>query len=112
MQSEHASERLLDQDELEPEVVLEENADEPAIELLDESPTPEPAAKDADTSDLDLLNLYLEQTSREALLSREQEVELAQTIENTARSRASAVLSSQLGLRVLQTLAEGVRSGA
>jgi RNA polymerase sigma factor (sigma-70 family) len=112
MQSEHASERLLDQGELEPEVVLEENTDEAAIELLDESPTPEPASTDADTSDLDLLNLYLEQTSREALLSREQEVELAQAIENATRSRASTVLSSPLGLRVLQTLADGVRSGA
>ena len=84
MQSEHATERLLDQDELETEVVPEHSADEATIELLDESPTPEPAVNDADTSDLDLLNLYLEQTSREALLSREQEVELAQAIENAA----------------------------
>ena len=112
MQSEHATERLLSQDELEPEVVLAENADDTTIELLDESPTPEPSVNDADTSDLDLLSLYLEQTSREALLSREQEVELARTIENAARSRASTVLASPLGLGVLQALADGVRSGA
>jgi RNA polymerase sigma factor (sigma-70 family) len=112
MQSEHATERLLSQDELAPEVVLEENADDTTIELLDESPTPEPSVNDADTSDLDLLSLYLEQTSREALLSREQEVELARAIENAALSRASTVLSSPLGLGVLQTLADGVRSGA
>ena len=112
MQSEHASERLLEQDELEPEVVLEESTDDTAIELIDESPTPEAPSNDADTSDFDLLNLYLEQTSREALLSREQEVELAQTIENATLSRASIVLSSPLGLRVLQALADGVRSGA
>ena len=112
MQSEHASERLLDQDELEPEVVLEESTDEPAVELIDETPTPEAAGNESDTTDFDLLNLYLEQTSRETLLSREQEVELAQTIENATRSRASTVLSSPLGLRVLQSLAVGVRSGA
>jgi RNA polymerase sigma factor (sigma-70 family) len=110
--SEHASERLLDQDELEPEVVLEESTDDAAIELLDESPTPEPVVNDTDTSDLDLLSLYLEQTTRESLLTREQEVELAQAIENATRARASTVLSSPLGLRVLQTLADGVRSGA
>jgi len=112
MQIEPASERLLDREELEPEVVLEESADDTTIELLDESPTPEPPpGNDADTSDFDLLNLYLEQTSREALLTREQEVELAQTIEDAARARATAVLSSPLGLRVLQTLADGVRGG-
>jgi RNA polymerase sigma factor (sigma-70 family) len=111
VQSEHASERLLDQDELEPEVVLEESTDEPAVELIDESPTPEAAANEVDSADFDLLNLYLEQTTREALLSREQEVELAQTIENATLTRASIVLSSPLGLRVLQALADGVRGG-
>ncbi len=112
MQSEHASERLLDREELETEVVLEESTDETAIELIDASPTPEATGNEVESADFDLLNLYLEQTSREALLSREQEVELAQTIENATLSRASTVLSSPLGLRVLQSLAAGVRGGA
>jgi len=110
MRIEHATERLLDQEGLEPEVVLAEAAPEESIEPLEDVPAVVPAV-DADSSDLDLLNLYLEQTSREALLTREQEVELAKTIEDAGHVRAMVALASPLGLRALGVLADAVRSG-
>src|SRR5262245_56254881 len=106
MRVEHASERLLDQDELEPEVVVTdgmppaEDAAEPADDAASvATETPEQSA------DLDLLNLYLEQTTRELLLTREQEAELACTIEHADRMRAALALGSPLGLRFLRDLA-------
>jgi RNA polymerase primary sigma factor len=112
MRIEHATERLLDRhEELEPEVVLEERAADDASEPVDDVPVVEESGADADTSDLDLLNLYLEQTTREALLTREQEVELAKSIEDAARTRTMAALTSPIGLRALRALADGVRAG-
>jgi RNA polymerase primary sigma factor len=109
---ERATERLLDQDGLEPEVVLDETPADPSIELLEvEVAVAAPAAAaDADTSDVDLLNLYLEETTREALLTREQEVDLAQSIEDAERTRTVTALTSPLGLRFLRSLADDIRT--
>jgi RNA polymerase sigma factor (sigma-70 family) len=110
---EQATEALVDRDELEPEVVLvEEGApEEPEpIEALEDAAPPERDTVD-DANDLDLLNLYLEQTTREALLTREQEVELARTIEENERARATVALGSSIGVRFLCELADRVRAG-
>jgi RNA polymerase sigma factor (sigma-70 family) len=111
MRVEQATERLLDHDELEPEVVLtDEAAPDESIEPLDETAPAVPETADV-AGDLDLLNLYLEQTTREPLLTREQEVALARTIEESDRARAAFALGSPTGMRVLAALAERVRSG-
>jgi RNA polymerase sigma factor (sigma-70 family) len=108
---EQATERLLDHDELEPEVVLtDEAAPVEAIEPLDDATPVEPESID-DPADLDLLSVYLEQTTREPLLTREQEVALAQAIEESDRARAAVVLGSPIGVRFLCALAERVRAG-
>jgi RNA polymerase primary sigma factor len=112
----HARERLLDTDGLEPEVVLSDEApDAPEAAAPDEAPVDalvvEPATPDVGGPDLDLLDLYLEQTSREALLTREQEVELARAIETCERERAGVAIASVAGLRHLALLARGVRAG-
>jgi RNA polymerase primary sigma factor len=110
MRIEHATERLLDQPEsLEPEVVLEEGEVDDASAPVDEAAVTSPEV--ALDSDLDLLNLYLEQTTREPLLTREQEVELAKILEDAASDRTIAALTSPLGLRALRALADGVRAG-
>src|SRR6185436_11523886 len=112
MRIEHATERLLDQDGLAPEVVLDETPVDDAIEPLEvEVVAAAPAAAAAaDTSDVDLLNLYLEETTREALLTREQEVDLAQSIEDAEHGRAVTALTSPLGLRFLRSLADDIRT--
>jgi RNA polymerase primary sigma factor len=103
---EHATERLLDGDRLEPEVTLSE-------EVLVEEPLDEVAlgVPDAESGELDLLDLYLEQTTREPLLTREREVELARAIEDAERARAVAALGSPVGAQALAALAAHVRSG-
>jgi RNA polymerase sigma factor (sigma-70 family) len=112
MRGEHATERLLDRDELEPEVVLtEESTTEESVDARDEADPIEPVASGDDAGDLDLLNLYLEQTTREALLTREEEVELARTIEDTARARTALVIGSPVGRRFLRELVKRVRAG-
>ena len=111
MRIEAATERLPDQDELEPEVVLDEAPAEGSAELEEEVVAALPAvANEADASDVDLLNLYLEETTREPLLTREQEVALAKAIDDAERGRAVAALTSPLGLRLLRVLAAGVRA--
>ena len=111
MRIEPATEPVLDREEqLEPEVVLEERESDDASEPLDDGPVAS-ASEAADTSDLDLLNIYLEQTTREPLLTREQEVELAKCIEEAARARTIAALTSPVGLRALRALASGVSAG-
>ncbi len=108
---EQATGRLLDADELEPEVVITEEAasDEP-IEALDDATPVAPEAVD-DASDLDLLSVYLEQTTRERLLTREEEAALARTIEESDRTRAAVALGSPIGVRFLCALAERVHDG-
>ena len=112
MGTEHATERLLDHDELEPEVVLTgEVAPDEGVEPLDDFvPTPAIAATD-DAGDLDLLHLYLEQTTREPLLTREQEAEIAKAIDDAGRTRAAVAMGSPLGLRFLRALVDGLRAG-
>jgi RNA polymerase sigma factor (sigma-70 family) len=112
---ERATERLLDHDELEPEVVLTEEPEagesiESIAPIADDVVVPE-TSSEFEATDLDLLSLYLEQTTREPLLSREQEIELAKTIEEVDRTRAATALGSPLGLRLLTALADDVRSG-
>jgi RNA polymerase primary sigma factor len=114
----HATGRLLDTDGLEPEVVLSDEASEAeetpapiAEEAVVEVVVAEPAPSDADAGDLDLLDLYLEQTSRETLLTREQEVDLARAIETCEGERATVAVASVAGLRQLAVLARAVRAG-
>ena len=116
MPIEHATERLLDHDELEPELVpLEDVVVEVSDELLVDVPPRADAElepQDVETeeaSDFDPLHLYLEQTTRESLLTREQEVALAREIEEAARERLVVAMSSVVGLRYLCKLAHGVR---
>jgi RNA polymerase sigma factor (sigma-70 family) len=113
MRAEHATEQLLDHGELEPEVVLidEASSDEPSEAAADADPI-EPAAGGDDAGELDLLNLYLEQTTREPLLTREQEVELARTLEESARGRTVLAVGSNVGVGFLRELVDRVRAGS
>jgi RNA polymerase sigma factor (sigma-70 family) len=106
-----ATERLLDGDEIEPEVVLTEAAPADADVDAEAAAVVEAVPREADAAELDLLKLYLEQTTREALLTREQEVELARAIEDAGRARDALALASPVGVRFLQALAERVRAG-
>ena len=111
MRVEHATQPLLDHDELEPEVVLTgEAANDEEVEALDDVVPVESVAGDG-AGDLDLLNLYLEQTTREPLLTREQEVALARSIEDSARGRTAMAVASPVGLGFLRELVSGVRTG-
>jgi RNA polymerase primary sigma factor len=111
MGGEHATDRLLDGDELEPEVVITESARTDDLDADEAAAPVERVAADGDAGDLDLLKLYLEQTTREPLLTREQEGELARTIEQSAHGRAALAIASPPGIRFVQALAERVRSG-
>jgi RNA polymerase primary sigma factor len=111
MRVEHASDRLLDRDDSDPALVLAVDAvPDESLETSDVALAPEPSETDA-IADLDLLEVYLEQTAREPLLTREQEVELARRIEEAEHERAVVALGSPAGLRLLRALAERVRAG-
>jgi RNA polymerase sigma factor (sigma-70 family) len=112
MRGEHATGRLLDHDELEPEVVLKEgSSSDDSVEPAAEADAIEPVASSDDAGDLDLLNVYLDQTTRGPLLTREQEVELARTIEEAARARTALAIGSSVGVRFLRELVDRVRTG-
>jgi RNA polymerase sigma factor (sigma-70 family) len=111
MRGEHASERLLDHDELEPEVVVIEGAPVEVIEAVEDAPEIETAEVVEEAGELDLLSLYLDQTAREPLLTREQEFELARSIEEAESARAVMALGSPTGVRFLRALVARVRTG-
>ena len=107
----HATQPLLDHDGLEPEVVLTgEVANDEEVEAIDDVVPVASVAGDG-AGEFDLLNLYLEQTTREPLLTREQEVALARSIEDSARARSAMVVASPVGLGFLRELVCGVRTG-
>jgi RNA polymerase primary sigma factor len=111
MQGEQATGQLFDLQGLEPEVVVTESAavDEASVPEVAE-PVDEATAVE-ESGDFDLLNLYLEQTAREPLLSREQEFELARAVEDAERARVVTALGSPTGVRFLRELAARVRAG-
>jgi RNA polymerase primary sigma factor len=69
------------------------------------------APSDAGASDSDLLQLYLRESGRTAVLTREEEVAIARAIEESERTIAAAVLTTPSGLRHLVALAARVRAG-
>jgi RNA polymerase primary sigma factor len=66
---------------------------------------------DARRAEIDSLRHYLQQARRGALLGREQEVELARTIEDAERVRLVVLLGSPFGVHRLCELAHAVRMG-
>ena len=113
MGTEHARDRLLDGDELEPEVVLvEEAATDDVVDPLDDvAPRAALEIASEDTSELDLLRLYLDQTTRDPLLTREQEATFAKTLDDAVCLRAAVAMGSPLGLRFLRAMVDDVRAG-
>jgi RNA polymerase primary sigma factor len=115
MLAEHATDRLLDRTGLDAEVEpLEEVV---VVDVSEESAAPatpdddDAVAIEDGAGEIDSLQLYLDQTSRENLLTREQEVELARTIEAAACERLLAAMTSPAGRRYLCELAHGLRAG-
>src|SRR5262249_20341343 len=104
MRREHATERLLDPDH-QPEVVLAVD-DEPL------EPVAVPDAVDDDAEALDPLRLYLDQTAREPLLTREEETAIAACIADVERARRLIALRSPIGVSWLRELGERIRAGA
>jgi len=88
------------------DVLLDDDGDE---EATTSAPAEEASEQSSDDGTADLVRVYLKQLAQTRLLTREQEVEIAQRIEAGEHARVRSALSTAVGLSYVLDLADQIR---